>query len=236
MNNGEVKIGEWLKFEGELVDKFDEHVKASIPNYEVCMEMMGFISTHFIQNGSFVLDLGCSTAAGTRSVLSRNKGKNFEVHAIDVSDEMLTKAQSLLHSKKVKLRQMDLSTPKTFDELPKSDLIISSLFIQFLNRNIRPEIIKAIYNRLTDDGAFLWFEKSMGESSKTQTIYKNYMNNYKLNCGLTPESILNKDDSLRGIMPIRSLKKNIQMLEDAGFSEISIVHKQVNFTLFIAIK
>lgn len=241
MNNGkqpgDVEVPKWFEFKGQVVDQFDEHVSKSIPNYQQVINMIGWTSAFFIQNGSTYLDLGCSTCATMKSVIQNNTGKSFEAVGVDISREMIEKAiLQMPKGSKPQFKVMDISKEEAFQSMPKSDLIVSSLLIQFLNTSIRQRIIQSIYDTLNEGGAFFWYEKSESESSKVEQIYKQYMNIHKFNSGLSADSILNKDDSLRGIMPTKSIPKNLSMLNKAGFRETSIMHKEVNFTFFIAIK
>ena len=54
--------------------------------------------------------------------------------------------------------------------------------------------------------------------------------------GYTPEEILNKTSSLKGILEPFSSEGNVEMLKRAGFVDITTVIKDISFQGFIAIK
>ena len=59
---------------------------------------------------------------------------------------------------------------------------------------------------------------------------------YKLDQNYTPEEILSKSMSLKGVLEPFSTNANIQMMKRAGFKDITTVFKFLNFEGFLAIK
>jgi len=67
------------KFNFELVEDFDKHIKLSIPNFEGIDNIFGCINKEYAQPESIVLDLGCSTGRYLNSLEKINKisGNSF---------------------------------------------------------------------------------------------------------------------------------------------------------------
>ena len=61
-------------------------------------------------------------------------------------------------------------------------------------------------------------------------------NEYKLNNGYTPDEIMGKIKSLKGILAPFSTQGNLALLKRAGFVDFMTVMKYVCFEGFLAIK
>ncbi len=236
--DSKMNVNKWMHFGGDVPKHFDEHVRKSIPNYERVMEKIGFLSQFFVENDSRYLDIGSSTGRTLLEVVYANKGKAMQCDVVDASQEMVNE---------MRRRFRDRERPKTmfnfvcldvtkFFFIQKYDLIVASLVVQFIKKELRKDLLDNIYRALNAGGAFLWFEKCAEESAMATDIMKQYINAYKQGAGLSPESVLNKDDTLRGIMPLRAYEDNYALLQSVGFTDVTVMDKDMNFTLFMAIK
>ena len=59
---------------------------------------------------------------------------------------------------------------------------------------------------------------------------------YKIGQGYSPEEILSKSKSLKGILEPFSSEANLRMLKRAGFKDVITILKFLNFEGFLAIK
>ena len=66
----------------------------------------------------------------------------------------------------------------------------------------------------------------------SRTLY----HEYKLNVGYTPDEIIAKQKSLKGVLEPFSTNGNIDLLKRAGFIDIITVMKYLPFEGFLAIK
>ena len=80
------------------------------------------------------------------------------------------------------------------------------------------------------------FEKTRGADARFQDILTALYTDYKLRKGYTPDDIVSKSMSLRGVMEPFSTQGNLDMLERAGFKDINIIQKYICFEGFLAIK
>ncbi len=236
--DNKMKLEKWMHFNGDVPKHFDEHVRKSIPNYERVMNKIGFLSQFFIENGSSYLDIGSSTGASIIEVVWNNKGKEVHCDIVDSSPDMVEHLQKKFHNRNKPVISYNIVCVDVtrFFFNKKYDLVVASLVVQFIKKEMRKEILQNIFNALNPGGAFLWFKKCAEESAIATDVMKQYINAYKKQSGLSAESILNKDDSLRGIMPLRVIKDNYAMLEQVGFTDVTIIDKDMNFTLFMAVK
>ena len=91
---------------------------------------------------------------------------------------------------------------------------------------------------MVEDGLinFILFEKVRANDARFQDIFTTLYTDYKLSQGFTPEEILSKSRSLKGVLEPFSEQGNIDLLKRAGFVDITIVFKYICFEGFLAIK
>ena len=121
-------------------------------------------------------------------------------------------------------------------DFEKNDFLISFFTIQFIHPKHRQDLINKIYNSLNWGGAFLFFEKVRYNDARFQDIFTTLYNDYKLIMGYSPDEIINKTRSLKGILEPFSTKGNLDMLKRAGFVDITSIIKDISFEGFLAIK
>ena len=97
-------------------------------------------------------------------------------------------------------------------------------------------MINNIYESLNWGGGFVWFEKVRAADARFQDMTSNIYNNFKLNNGFSHEEILNKTNSLKGVMEPFSSKGNLDLLKRAGFEDILTIYKNICFEGLICIK
>ena len=221
------------KFSGEMVESFDSHVSKSVPLYYEGHDLVKKIGDFFISDNSICYEIGSSTAELTIGLAKRNEAKSATFIGIEIEEDMHKKAiEKSKDIKNISLLHDDIFSM----ELEKSDFIVSYYTIQFIKPNIRQEIFNKIYESLNWGGAFVLFEKVRANDARFQDITTSLYNDFKLDNGYTPDEIIAKSRSLKGILEPFSMQGNIDMLKRAGFKDIMSIMKYVNFEGFIAIK
>lgn len=220
-------------FGGEVPKHFDEHVQKSAPLYAVAHDLVAKMSDFFLPSGSTVYDLGCSTGTLIASLAKRHEGRGIKFVGCDIEDGMVEAArkQCSEYSNVSILREsaLDLS-------LEKSNLIISFYTMMFIHPSNRQVLFDRIYEALNWGGAFLFFEKVRAPDARFQDIMSQIYNEYKLDQGYSPDEIVSKTRSLKGVLEPFSTQGNIDLAKRAGFQDIMSVFKYVCFEGFLAIK
>ncbi len=80
------------------------------------------------------------------------------------------------------------------------------------------------------------FEKVRGADARFQDMMTSLYNDFKKRKGLSTDEILNKTNSLKGVLEPFSGEGNLGLLRRAGFADIMTVMKYVCFEGFLAIK
>ena len=107
--------------------------------------------------------------------------------------------------------------------------------LQFINIKDRKRILNKIYNQLNDGGALFVVEKVRTDIPLIHDIYNDLYYDFKRE-NLVDKEILDKNQSLRGVMKPITVEDNLSLIKEAGFSKVDIFSKYLNFTGFIAIK
>ena len=145
------------KFNKNVSNQFDKHVRQSIPYYDGIQNYVSSLSEWFIKDNSVVYDLGCSTGETAKNLFTKYKNKNFFYYGYDLSSSMIkiAKLRNRKFSSKAKFAVSDINKVK----FKKSDLFLSILTFPFLNSSSRIKIYKKIYKSLNHGGSLIFIDK-----------------------------------------------------------------------------
>lgn len=219
----------WTFKDREVVNKFDNHVRQSVPLYEVFHSQIRSYSMYYIQSNSKVVDVGCSTGHLLSDIQKNSNKKHVEYIGIDTSPQMIEFCEENHEG-------TFINDEALYYEFEDCSFITSVLCLQFCEKEERKQIIKSIYNGLKQDGAFVMVEKVKTNILDIHDMYNDLYYDFKRNQGLTDKEILDKNSSLRGVMKPTTLEANILMLQEVGFKKIDIFFKYNNFVGIIAVK
>ncbi|MBU1076362.1 MAG: methyltransferase domain-containing protein [Spirochaetes bacterium] len=215
------------------VKNFDEHVKKSIPLYDLWQDYIAQLASFFLHENSTVYEIGCSTGVLSEKVLKRNPLKKYKYIALDTVPEMIIKAKQRLKSDK--RAETIINDAITYD-YNKCCLFLSYYTIQFIHPSMRQELINKIYQSLEWGGAFIMFEKVRGPDARFQDILTQLYMDYKTEQGFNESEIVHKTRSLKGILEPFSTEGNLGLLKRAGFVDIMILCKYLCFEGYLCIK
>jgi len=227
----DAKNANW-KFNGSMVEHFEEHVRKSVPLYSEGHELITKLSDYFVKDDSICYELGSSAGTLTNKLAEHNSFRGAKFIGIEIEEDMVKKANELYNASNISFICDDMNTM----ELEKADLIVSYYTIQFIHPKLRQQLIDKIYNALNWGGAFILYEKVRANDARFQDIISNLYMEYKLDQGYEPKEIIAKAKSLKGVLEPFSTEGNIDMLKRAGFVDILSVQKYMNFEGFLVIK
>jgi tRNA (cmo5U34)-methyltransferase len=219
-------------FGGEVATNFDAHVEKSVPLYHQGHDLIIQLSDFFLSDGSICYDLGCSTGSLIAKLQQRNQAKSVRFIGIDQEPAMIEQAK-----KRGVPGEVEFSCQDILDiEFEPSDMIVAYYTIQFIKPKNRQLIFDRIYSALNWGGALLLFEKVRGPDARFQDIMSSVYQDYKLAQGYTPDNIVAKARSLKGVLEPFSTQGNLDMMKRAGFEDMLTVSKLICFEGFLAIK
>ena len=221
-------------FNGDVVASFSEHVRRSVPHYDLGHDMVCKLSDFFLKADSLCYEIGVSTGDLLKKLVEYNTHKpNVRWVGLDVEQDMIDEASTrLAAAPNVSLETADI-IPYEFET---TDMIASYYCIQFIHPRVRQDVIKKIYNALNWGGAFIWFEKIRGPDARFQDILTTLYTDFKLEQGYSPSEIIAKTRSLKGVLEPFSTQGNLDLLTRAGFTDVTTIMKYMCFEGVLAIK
>ena len=225
--------GEW-KFDEQVSQHFDTHVRKSVPLYEEVQKAVIEISEWFIRDNSVVYDLGSSTGETISLLLQKHsRKKNVRFIGVEESLPMIEIARKKCSSELVQFLQQHI---EEINEFANIDLVLSLYTLQFLPLWKRKKVLQRIYNGLVEGGAFIFVEKIRAENSLFEDIWNDLYWDFKQENGLNEQQVIKKAQSLRGVLIPLSLTENLSLLSDVGFQCMDTFIKWHNFAGIIAVK
>lgn len=223
------------KFDQAVTGVFDDMLERSIPQYEVMRQTCFDIGSTFVEPGTEVVDLGCSTGLALDPFVKRFGAQNRFI-GVEMSDPMLQVVRDKYAGfpvSVVDIRKLDLRT-----DYPsaRASLTLAVLTIQFTPIEYRQKIMSNIYKNTAMDGALILVEKVLGESSFTNEILVQTYHSMKAKNGYSQDEIERKRLQLEGVLVPVAAKWNEEMLEKAGFSHVECFWRWCNFAGWLAIK
>jgi tRNA (cmo5U34)-methyltransferase len=219
------------KFNGDMVENFERHVARSVPFYDEGHDLVVKLSDYFVKADSLVYELGASTGKLSYLMAQHHQNKATFI-GLEIEEDMVKKAEAMYHHDRLSFLCEDINTV----EFQKADLIVAYYTVQFIHPSQRQALIDKIYEALNWGGAFIMYEKVRANDARFQDICTGLYTEYKLDQGYTPEEIVSKSKSLKGVLEPFSTQGNLDMLKRAGFLDILSIQKYVNFEGFLAIK
>ena len=188
-----LKSNKW-NFDGEVNKYFDKHIQRSVPLYAETHKLVCSFSDYFINEGSTIYDIGCSTGTLIQKITKRHKDlKNLNLIGLDISKNMIEHSKTRNQYKNAKYFRRDITKYK----FKKSSMILSMFTIQFIPPKHRQDLINKIYDSLDWGGGFLLFEKVRGSDARFQEMMQNIYIDYKIDNKFSYEEIIKKSMSLR---------------------------------------
>lgn len=230
------------EFNEGVADCFENMLERSIPQYDVMRDSVANLAYSMVYNDvrkdTFTaLDIGCSDGLMIQKLRDVFDNCGHYV-GVDVSDPMLDKAKYRflddIIANDVEIKKCDLRT-----DFPNGyfDVITSVLSIQFTPIEYRQQIIQNVYNHLSGkNGCFLMVEKVLGNSAKLNKVFVDNYYGMKKKNGYSQAQIDRKRLSLEGVLVPVTNDWNIELLKQAGFKEIDVFWRWMNFVGYIAIK
>jgi tRNA (cmo5U34)-methyltransferase len=225
--NDDTKEQSKHNFSFGTITNFDAHIDESIPHYSTMNNNIVSMSDYFIDEGTNVYDIGCSTGKLLRR-LKENRD-NTQFIGLEINENF---TKDFKQEKNLTLMQKNLLE---FDDFHNASLITSVFTLQFIQQKDRQAVLQNIYNGLNKGGAFIFSEKVISKYSKLQDIFTFLYYDFKKN-NFTADEILNKEVDLRSIMKPSTIEDNFTMLREVGFKEFDVVWRNFNFLSIVAIK
>lgn len=230
------------EFDDTVADCFENMLERSIPQYDImrdsCIQMIhGVLEMTPLKRDASILDIGCSDGLMIERMY-KEFGDSCRYTGIEVSEAMIKKAKyrmlDEIVSGKVLIKKEDLRTWKSESYY---DIVTSILTLQFTPIEYRQHILQTIYSSLSKcNGSLILVEKVLGNTDKLNNMMVDTYYKMKSDNGYTEEQIARKKLSLEGVLVPVTNDWNIDLLKQAGFRQVDVFWRWMNFVGYIAIK
>lgn len=227
----EVIAGAKWEFNAEVTEVFDDMLARSIPDYEGMRRITTELASRFAQEGTSIVDLGCSRGAALKPIMKALENLDVRYMGLEISDPMVEAAKEEIPNADVRKFDLREGYPKVI-----SSVTLSILTLQFIPIEYRQRIIQDVYDSLTPNGVFIFVEKILGADSYADNVFVNTYLNRKGANGYTQEQINSKRKSLEGVLVPVTDKWNKELLTDAGFKHVDCYWRHLNFAGWFGVK
>ena len=219
------------EFNAQVTEVFDDMLARSIPDYEGMRRITTELATRFAQEGTSIVDLGCSRGAALKPIMKALENLDVRYMGLEISEPMFEAAKEEIPTADVRKFDLREGYPKVI-----SSVTLSILTLQFIPIEYRQRIIQDVYDSLTPNGVFIFVEKILGADSYADNVFVNTYLDRKGNNGYTQEQINNKRKALEGVLVPVTDKWNKELLTDAGFKHVDCYWRHLNFAGWFGVK
>jgi tRNA (cmo5U34)-methyltransferase len=213
--------------------KFDSHIRSSIPEYAALIRDCVGLSVRYVQSDTTVLDIGCSSGHLIASIRKANELAHADVDYVGIDCEPNFIPQwDRRRARKLRYEVGDVR----FYPIENVSIACSLFTVQFLRPADKLPLLRRICDGLVEGGALMIAEKTLAETARLQDAMTFPYYDYKRGRGFSPESILDKERSLRGQMTLWTESELRAVLHQAGFREINPIWRSSLFVGFLALK
>lgn len=213
---------------------FDNHIEKSIRGYRDLWTDILKLSEYFVEDGTTVIDIGCSTGRLLRAMKEQNErfAPDCNYLGIEVEEDFFA---DLSNREGLSFQHVDIRDFSWAEVENRCSLIVSMFTLQFIPKRDRQLILSSINKGLAKGGAFIFSEKILSETAQIEEMMTFCFYDWKKN-NFSSEQILEKEVQLRHMMKPLSLSELMTMLEEAGFKDVQTFWQNFNFVGIIALK
>ena len=221
-----------FSFNKDVAEVFDDMLNRSVPFYSNILKQIAQVSSWVIKKNENkrVYDLGCST--GALVPFLKQELSSIQYTGIDASMEMIEIAKQK-QTEGIDFFVKDIMTIESFDQ---PAIIICNLVLQFIPIMDRLKLLHLFYEQLPTNGALIIVEKIRHNNDDIQSFYTNSFHQFKLSNGYSMNEILNKQQSLNGVLLPETNEFYINNLQNIGFNITEPFFKWYNFSAHLAVK
>jgi len=222
-----------FEFDEAVASVFDDMLSRSVPFYDEVRKLVISLILSEQKEGLKVLDLGSSTAKFLLDLHSK-MDVTMQLKGLDNSQAMLDRAEQKCQAFGANI-ELEFADMLTY-EYEQEDVIVANYTLQFIRPMQRVELIKKLYDGLSDDGVFIFSEKVVFEDKKLDKELIDIYYDYKKEQGYSEYEIAQKREALENVLIPFTIEENIQMCKDAGFRSVDTIFQWSNFVTFVSKK
>ena len=215
---------------------FDKHIENSVRGYTNLWNDIVGMSKYFVEDDTWVVDVGCSSGKMLKSMIAQNNEHVPEAKyiGVEIEDDFAVGHGDDLMSGKWPNLYFEHRDVRDYS-FTNCSLVTSIFTLQFMPPKDRARTIKSIYEGLNEGSAFIFSEKGFSCNPKIQDMMTFMYYDYKRQ-HFTDKEILDKEVQLRHMMKPNTKTEMFDMCYDAGFKDLHVFWQNFNFYGVIALK
>ena len=212
-------------FDFAKVHNFDGHIRRSIPMVEEMYRLCHAVTYAFSQEGTQVVDLGCSTG---KFLIDTPKRVGVNYNGIDrCLWQREDAAQTFFHN-------LDIIETVKSGRMKGASVILSLFTLQFLPYRDRIEVVERCAEGLVSGGAMIIAEKThLADAGLSDVIERDLIEWKRGN--FDDKDILNKSSQLAGSMR-RMSQYDLANVMRKNFDSVSTIWSHGQFTCKVGVK
>ncbi len=223
-------------FDEAVANVFPDMIKRSVPGYANVIAGTGLIAADYIQNNSHVYDLGCSLGASTFAILDTVNTDEFQIIAIDNSEDMLQRLQNNIQKAKNSTKVSSICSDILDIDISNASVVVLNYTLQFIPLEQRIPLLQKIYNGMLDNGVLILSEKLAFDTPEEQQRQTALHESFKRTQGYSELEIAQKRAALENVLIPEPYSAHHQRLTDIGFRETQMWFRSINFASMMAWK
>jgi tRNA (cmo5U34)-methyltransferase len=180
---------EWTFRSRAVAKHFDQHVRDSLPWYDLATNAVAHFGRHYIPRNGVVYDIGASTGNIGTALKETLIQRQAQFFAIEESREMADRYEGP--------PQLIVADAVSFDYKP-FDFAVCFLVLMFLPVDTRGSFLRRLQGLTRAGGALIVVDKVQAPPGYVGTAFSRLTLQQKLAVGAKPDDILRKELSLAG--------------------------------------
>ncbi len=223
-------------FDDSVARVFPDMIKRSVPGYATIVSMTGLLAGKYASAGSSLYDLGCSLGASTLAMRQNIQQPDCRIISVDNSAAMLERCQSIVdtdtHDTPVTLTCADVQDVV----IRNASVVVLNFTLQFIPRELRDQVISAIYRGLLPGGIMVLSEKVTFEDPHLDELNIELHHQFKRANGYSDLEVARKRSALENVLLPETLSQHKRRIASAGFNSCDVWFQCFNFASLVALK
>lgn len=240
---GHLPQGPW-QFDDDVAACFHDMLTRSIPQLDVMRALTFALGCRFVHPGDHILDLGCALGDALAPFVTKY-GAYCAYTGLELSQPMYAAASRRFASAMasdaygasaavpVTLHQLDLRSAYPSGIFTLTLAILTLMFIPLEHRQ---RVVRQMYHQTAPGGAVIVVEKLLGETAELDALLVEQYYLFKKRSGYTTEEIERKRLALEGVLVPMTARWNVDLLHQAGFTQVECFWRWCNFAGWLALK
>jgi len=223
-------------FDEKVARVFPDMIKRSVPGYGIILNMLGIFTARYAQPGSRCYDLGCSLGGATLVMRHHLPHADCRLIAVDNAPAMIERCRIFLAADDA-AAPVELQCTDIMDiDIKDASVVVLNFTLQFIEPSQRLALMKRIHQGMRPGGALVIAEKIVFDDPQKQALMDTLHQSFKQAQGYSELEISQKRTALDNILIPDTLKTHCYRLRAAGFQQVDVWYRCLNFAALLAIK